>query len=338
MAPKGVSNRTLLAKRKGIKVGQTIVIAYREEGKGSVARYEGVLSDRRIGGTDRESYIELKKCLLLGSGSEIIAHEGTRRFVDAFIDDMDVTEPRPEVPDTPACQLQPSGAAASATGAVGQCGAMAQVPSMPVGLGAGMMPVGMAPMGMGAGVMPMGMGMMPMGMGMMPMGMPMGMGMGIGMGAFMPGMAAMQMAAMAGAEAGGAKSSNAPIASATTVHLGTEPASSPEDIAVSLEAIGEGEYVSVAYTHPRLGKTRYQGFLTEKYAGASNLQSYIQLSECQRIGSRGHVREREATKRLMTAFIDEVKVVEPNCRHIRSHSRSQRKDRSRSGRRNPPKP
>eukprot|EP00411_Alexandrium_monilatum_P012087 CAMPEP_0175267062 /NCGR_PEP_ID=MMETSP0093-20121207/43652_1 /TAXON_ID=311494 /ORGANISM="Alexandrium monilatum, Strain CCMP3105" /LENGTH=106 /DNA_ID=CAMNT_0016561681 /DNA_START=55 /DNA_END=371 /DNA_ORIENTATION=+ len=100
MAPKGVSNRTLLAKRKGIKMGQTIVVSYREEGKGASARYEGVLADRRIGGTDRESYIELRGCRLIGPSNEIVASEGTKRLVDAFIDDMDYAEPRQE-PEPP---------------------------------------------------------------------------------------------------------------------------------------------------------------------------------------------------------------------------------------------
>jgi len=164
-------------------------------------------------------------------------------------------------------------------------------------------------------------------------GLGMGMGMGMGMGAFMPGMAAMQMAAMAGGE-GGAKSSDARAAGDEALLLGERPGCSPEDIAVTLEGIEEGQCVRVAYTHPRLGKTRYQGTLAEKYMGASNLQSYIQLSECQRLGSRGHVREREATKRLMLAFIDEVGAADP-ARADASRSRSPKHDGGRGRHREP---
>jgi len=196
--------------------------------------------------------------------------------------------------------------------------------AMPMSMG--MMP----PMTMGGGMMPMGM--MPMGMGMMPMmGMGMGMPMGMGMGPLMgmgPMMGMMQMAAMAGGEGGGAKSSSAPASGPLALRLGGEPSHSPEDIAFALESIEEGEYIEVAYTHPRIGKTRYRGVLSEKYVGESNLQSYIQLNECQRIGSRGHLREREASKRLMTAFIDEVQVASPAAAAARGHDPS----RSRSPR------
>ena len=38
-----------------------------QEGKGSLLKYEGIMADRRIGGTDRESYVrDLDYC-----GSEI---------------------------------------------------------------------------------------------------------------------------------------------------------------------------------------------------------------------------------------------------------------------------
>mmetsp|Transcript_20704 Transcript_20704/g.65289 ORF Transcript_20704/g.65289 Transcript_20704/m.65289 type:complete len:166 (-) Transcript_20704:161-658(-) len=162
--------------------------------------------------------------------------------------------------------------------------------------------------------------------------------MGMGMGPMMP--AAMQMAAMASGGAGGAKSSSAPpgAGNLAQLQLADEPAASPEDIASTIEGLEEGEMVTVAYTHPQLGKTKYQGTLSEKYVGASNLQSYIQLSDCKRIGSRGHVREREASKRLMTAFIDGVSVLEQGAARSPSRSRSRRKDRSRSrGRRSPAK-
>jgi len=193
MAPKGVSNRTLLAKKKGIKMGQTIMVAYREDGKGDKKVYEGLLSDRRIGGTDRESYLVLKKCLLLGSKGEIVAMEGDKRFVDAFLDDMDITEPRSHEEITAflsASQLAGAMGAASDS-AAGSAMDMMQMAAMNPGMqamspGMGMMPT----MGMsGMGGMPMGMN--PMGMGnpmMMGMANPMSMGMNMGMA-----MAAMNM-------------------------------------------------------------------------------------------------------------------------------------------------
>ncbi|CAK9030220.1 unnamed protein product [Durusdinium trenchii] len=94
MAPKGISNRTLLAKQKGIKMGMNVSVTYREEGKGSLLKYEGIMADRRIGGTDRESYIELKNTILIGKENEVVATEGVKRFYDAWIEDMDQAEKR----------------------------------------------------------------------------------------------------------------------------------------------------------------------------------------------------------------------------------------------------
>jgi len=302
MAPKGVSNRTLLAKKKGIKMGQTIIVAYREEGKGIVKRYEGVLSDRRIGGTDRESFLELKKCLQLGPSDEILAREGSKKFIDAFIDDMAVTEPRPDEPEPSPVDM-----------------AAFQNP----------MAMGMGGMGMGAGMMPMMMpGMMPMGMGpMMPMGMP-GMMMPMAAMGMMPGMAAMQqMAALQSSS-----QADAATASIMDLRFGEEPKSSPEELAAVIEGIDLGKLVRVAYTHPQLGKTTYQGVLREKFAGASSLQSYIRLGDCQRIGRTGRVRETEEDKRLMTAFIDEVNCVgseaTPTSRRSCSPNRERKTDDS----------
>ncbi|CAJ1378472.1 unnamed protein product [Effrenium voratum] len=101
-----------------------------------------------------------------------------------------------------------------------------------------------------------------------------------------------------------------------------------QDVAKELLAIDEGAHVTVQYTHPQLGKITYEGRLQEKYMGSHTSQSYIQLSPCRRY-SGGELQEEEASKRLMTGFVDEIKVSEP-----RSGSRS--KSRSRSPRRTSP--
>ncbi|CAE7202837.1 unnamed protein product [Symbiodinium natans] len=75
-------------------MGSYVRVSYREDGKGSQMQFEGVMADRRIGGTDRESYIELKNALGVGKENEIIAFEGIKRLYDAFIDDMDPAERR----------------------------------------------------------------------------------------------------------------------------------------------------------------------------------------------------------------------------------------------------
>merc|ERR1719264_1304995 len=137
----------------------------------------------------------------------------------------------------------------------------------------------------------------------------------------------MRMAAMANSGSNGAKSSTVPAAVTISLTGNAEPGVSAEDVAETIDNTSEGEHVSVAYTHPQLGKTTYRGWLSEKFTGASNLQSYIQLSDSKRIGRSGAVREREATKRLMTAFIDEVKTVDPG--RGRGCSRSARRSRSR---------
>ncbi|CAK9030250.1 unnamed protein product [Durusdinium trenchii] len=75
-------------------MGMNVSVTYREEGKGSLLKYEGIMADRRIGGTDRESYIELKNTILIGKENEVVATEGVKRFYDAWIEDMDQAEKR----------------------------------------------------------------------------------------------------------------------------------------------------------------------------------------------------------------------------------------------------
>merc|ERR1740121_966710 len=70
------------------------------------------------------------------------------------------------------------------------------------------------------------------------------------------------------------------------------PAPGAEDVGAKLEAIEEGSAVQLEYTHPQLGRTKYEGTLAEKYVGASHLQSYVELTDSQRIGKRGQLRER----------------------------------------------
>merc|ERR1740121_3413918 len=174
----------------------------------------------------------------------------------------------------------------------------------------------------------MGMGMNPMGMGMMnPMGMmsmmPMA-AMGMGM---MP-MAAMGMrmrmigAAEAAESAGGDNQASSPEAG-TAVQFAAVGSGVPQigvassgvgggggeadGVIAALETIDDGSCVQVSYTHPQLGKTTYRGVLAERYEGVSHVQSYIELRDSQRIGRRGHLREKESTKRLMCAFIDRLR-------------------------------
>merc|ERR1719296_735876 len=103
----------------------------------------------------------------------------------------------------------------------------------------------------------------------------------------MAGMMAMQanaMRAMASGgegegDAGGA-APEAPLAE-LAVQLaslqGTTGAGTTQDVGAKIEALEEGSKVHVEYTHPQLGRTRYEGVLKEKFEGASHLQSYIEL-------------------------------------------------------------
>merc|ERR1712150_26025 len=235
------------------------------------------------------------------------AREGSKKFIDAFIDDMAVTEPRPDEPPPSELDI---------------------VTTMQNPMAMGMTPgMGMMPMGMGMMPMGMGMGMMPMGMmSMMPMA---AMGM-------MPGMAAMQMAAMQAAQtgnsgsfcAGGGATSSTATASIMDLRFGEEPKSSPEELAAAIESINLDELVRVDYTHPQLGKTRYQGVLREKFAGASALQSYIRLGDCEHNRQSDSVRECEEDKRLMTAFIDEITAIRSEAAPTSHRSCSRNRERS----------
>merc|ERR1719361_3397927 len=155
--------------------------------------YEGTIIDKRVGGENRESFVELKDCIQLNDRGEIVAKDDKKRLIDAFIEGCDITEKteRPLSPELAKAQAGKNGQGESNDASAGTTGMM----PMSMGMG-GMMPmamVGMMPMGMG-----MPMAMMPMGMGAMPMGM-MQMGMN-------PGMMGMQMpcGGMQGCPQGGA--------------------------------------------------------------------------------------------------------------------------------------
>lgn len=51
---------------------------------------EGRIVDKRIGGQDRESYIELKDVLKVDLDGNIIGKEKHKRLIDAFIEDCKV--------------------------------------------------------------------------------------------------------------------------------------------------------------------------------------------------------------------------------------------------------
>lgn len=93
-----------------------------------------------------------------------------------------------------------------------------------------------------------------------------------------------------------------------------------QDVEKELENIDEGSYVRVKYTHPQIGKTSYEGTLHEKFIAPSKHQSYLVLSNCRRYSSRDQLKETEASKRLMVAFVDAVTVSEPRAERSRSKS------------------
>lgn len=183
---------------KGLRIGSYVLICYRERRGHAEEKvdYEGFIEDKRVGWDNRESYVELKDCVRLNQNGEIVAREGKKRLIDAFIDDCEVIdkEDRPLSPQLAAAEGSGGGMDAStASMAGGMPMGMAMVPMMGPGMPMGM-PMAMGPgmampmagampmqtgmtmgMPMGAAGMPMAMG-MPMGMA-MPMGMPMAMGM-----------------------------------------------------------------------------------------------------------------------------------------------------------------
>lgn len=165
---RGPGKRRMLL--KGLKLGSNVLIIYREkQNPGAIEvkiTFEGTIADKRVGWDNRESYVELNDCLRLNSKGEILAREGKKRLMDAFIDECEVVE---KTERWVSAQL-----AALEGGSEKRAGGLAAV--MPTGGVVG----GMMPLGMGT-VMPMAMpttadGNMPVGFG---TGIPMAMGMGM---------------------------------------------------------------------------------------------------------------------------------------------------------------
>eukprot|EP00403_Amphidinium_massartii_P010265 CAMPEP_0178419042 /NCGR_PEP_ID=MMETSP0689_2-20121128/25401_1 /TAXON_ID=160604 /ORGANISM="Amphidinium massartii, Strain CS-259" /LENGTH=252 /DNA_ID=CAMNT_0020040457 /DNA_START=168 /DNA_END=922 /DNA_ORIENTATION=- len=126
-------------------MGQYVQVTYKESMQST--KYEGTLCDKRIGSTERESYIELKDCRKI-EREMAVSNEGTKRFIDSFIEECVVTEPSPEAPPQPQGGMM-MGGAAGMPGMMPMMG-MPMMPMMGMGMMPGMMPMGMMPMGMQA--------------------------------------------------------------------------------------------------------------------------------------------------------------------------------------------
>jgi len=213
---------------KGLRMGSYVRICYQEKGPGHVddkCDYEGTIVDKRIGGQDRESYVELQDCIRIGSYGEIIAKEKKKRFIDAFIVECGVTDKveRPLGGELANTQASSWDATAMMSGFAPMMGManMANMPMMMSGMGNGMqmMPMQMCPGGMGM-AMPMSM----MGMSGMPMSMMGSMRGAYGAASQGSGPASSGMQAMGGMPSSMAafRRSNAPIGS-----MGTSETSTP---------------------------------------------------------------------------------------------------------------
>eukprot|EP00437_Effrenium_voratum_P028068 CAMPEP_0181404288 /NCGR_PEP_ID=MMETSP1110-20121109/4162_1 /TAXON_ID=174948 /ORGANISM="Symbiodinium sp., Strain CCMP421" /LENGTH=189 /DNA_ID=CAMNT_0023526631 /DNA_START=51 /DNA_END=616 /DNA_ORIENTATION=- len=95
----GKGQRRLMT--KGIKMGSWVAVSYRvpikqEIDENDTGHYEGKIVDKRIGGQDRESFIELKDVLKVDIDGNVIGKEKNKRLIDAFIEDCKVIEKRAE--------------------------------------------------------------------------------------------------------------------------------------------------------------------------------------------------------------------------------------------------
>lgn len=84
---------------KGIKLGSWVAVSYRvpikqEIDENDTGHYEGKIVDKRIGGQDRESFIELKDVLKVDIDGNVIGKEKHKRLIDAFIEECKVIEKR----------------------------------------------------------------------------------------------------------------------------------------------------------------------------------------------------------------------------------------------------
>jgi len=91
-AGKGNSQRKMPL--KGLRMGSFVLICYREKRghQDEKVDYEGTIVDKRVGWDNRESYVELKDCVKLNRDGEIIAREGKKKLIDAFIDDCEAAD------------------------------------------------------------------------------------------------------------------------------------------------------------------------------------------------------------------------------------------------------
>jgi len=166
-------------KLKGISVGQSVVVSYLGRGTSTHSTdYEGVLCDRHVGASDRESYLELEGCKKVGHAGPVDDDE-RMRFIDAFVESVRIRQPTPEREEPPpqteeAAQLGTRKPAKHSENDCAQDMSMGMI-GMGMGMGMGMAPaMGMTPaMGM---MQPTSMMMQPSGMmmqagGMMPSGM-----------------------------------------------------------------------------------------------------------------------------------------------------------------------
>lgn len=168
----GKGQRRLMT--KGIKMGSYVRIAYRVRsvhGSNQAEEdidYEGTIVDKRIGGQDRESYVELKNALRLDAKGRVVACEKTKRLTDAFIESCQVVEKR-DVSAVAEAIGAAEVAAARGSRSGGGDGDSVAVPGMLLGVVPG---VAMPGSDGGDGSIVMQGGMVPMGMampGMMPM-------------------------------------------------------------------------------------------------------------------------------------------------------------------------
>jgi len=82
-------------KTKGMRIGSYVRVVYQAKWEPR-AEWEGIIVDKRVGGQDRESWVELKDALQLSANREIVGRSPKKRLIDAFIRDCEVVEKREE--------------------------------------------------------------------------------------------------------------------------------------------------------------------------------------------------------------------------------------------------
>lgn len=83
---------------RGFKLGSYVSISYRDPDRAHSMVpniiYEGKIADKRVGHQDRESYVELKDCLVINEQGQVVAKGDRKRLMDAFIEECELAEPR----------------------------------------------------------------------------------------------------------------------------------------------------------------------------------------------------------------------------------------------------